>query len=312
MDPGKALFQAILDEPDDDAPRLVYADWLEENGQPERAEFIRVQIELVKPPAGGRRRARLKAREEELLKKRGDEWLKPLLPFTCDIYSDPCEFRRGFVERMDLESESFVEHAAEIFRLTPLRVGRFPDQEDYKELAACPYLARFRELDFTMSGLSDNFAPHVLITSNYLKDLEVLRLCGYDDNCHLDVPGLEALSRARYLTRLRELDLSNNWFGDEGVEALARTRRLPALEHLSLEGVGMTDRGVLALAASPLASRLQQLDLAANDIGTAGAQVLVNTPALAGLKRLDLRDNALLDPAARRALRVRFGKAVLL
>lgn len=47
----QALLRAILDTPADDAPRLIYADWLEENGQPERAEFIRVQCELARIPA---------------------------------------------------------------------------------------------------------------------------------------------------------------------------------------------------------------------------------------------------------------------
>lgn len=47
-DDGPALLRAILEAPADDAPRLVYADWLEENGQTERAEFIRTQIELVR------------------------------------------------------------------------------------------------------------------------------------------------------------------------------------------------------------------------------------------------------------------------
>src|SRR5262245_7675431 len=31
---------AILEQPDDDGPRLVYADWLEEQGQSDRAELI--------------------------------------------------------------------------------------------------------------------------------------------------------------------------------------------------------------------------------------------------------------------------------
>jgi uncharacterized protein (TIGR02996 family) len=38
------LLRTLLERPDDDAPRLVYADWLDENGEPDRAEFIRVQI----------------------------------------------------------------------------------------------------------------------------------------------------------------------------------------------------------------------------------------------------------------------------
>lgn len=32
MNDGDALLRAILAAPDDDAPRLVYADWLEERG----------------------------------------------------------------------------------------------------------------------------------------------------------------------------------------------------------------------------------------------------------------------------------------
>lgn len=43
-----ALLSSILANPADDAPRLVYADWLDENGQPDRASFIRVQCELAR------------------------------------------------------------------------------------------------------------------------------------------------------------------------------------------------------------------------------------------------------------------------
>ncbi len=39
-----ALIRRIRERPDDDAPRLVYADWLEENGEGERAEFIRLMV----------------------------------------------------------------------------------------------------------------------------------------------------------------------------------------------------------------------------------------------------------------------------
>ena len=46
QEPG--LLQAVLANPDDDATRLVYADWLEEHGQGEadraRSDFIRLQI----------------------------------------------------------------------------------------------------------------------------------------------------------------------------------------------------------------------------------------------------------------------------
>lgn len=42
------LLRAVLEDPGDDTVRLVYADWLEENGDSERAEFIRVQCELTR------------------------------------------------------------------------------------------------------------------------------------------------------------------------------------------------------------------------------------------------------------------------
>jgi uncharacterized protein (TIGR02996 family) len=38
------LLRAILTNPADDAPRLIYADWLDEHGHDRRARFIRDQI----------------------------------------------------------------------------------------------------------------------------------------------------------------------------------------------------------------------------------------------------------------------------
>ena len=48
MSDEKALLAAIWEHPHEDTPRLMYADWLQENAQPERAEFIRLQIELAR------------------------------------------------------------------------------------------------------------------------------------------------------------------------------------------------------------------------------------------------------------------------
>jgi uncharacterized protein (TIGR02996 family) len=41
-----AFLAAIHDDPENDGTRLVFADWLEEHGDP-RAEFIRVQCALA-------------------------------------------------------------------------------------------------------------------------------------------------------------------------------------------------------------------------------------------------------------------------
>lgn len=47
-DDHPALMDAVLSRPGEDTPRLVLADWLDDNGAGDRAEFIRVQIELAR------------------------------------------------------------------------------------------------------------------------------------------------------------------------------------------------------------------------------------------------------------------------
>jgi uncharacterized protein (TIGR02996 family) len=44
-DTEEMMLQAIEANRQDDASRLIYADWLEENGQVEKAEFLRLKVE---------------------------------------------------------------------------------------------------------------------------------------------------------------------------------------------------------------------------------------------------------------------------
>ncbi len=76
------LFQAILNNPDGDTPRLVYADWLEENGDPDRAELIRIGCELpgheAKDIAPGL--PELRIRHDQLIRKHREAWKVPKYP----------------------------------------------------------------------------------------------------------------------------------------------------------------------------------------------------------------------------------------
>src|SRR4051812_13666429 len=97
----RKLLDAVLADPDDDAPRLVYADWLDEHDQPERAEFIRLQIALASQPRA-KRKEELRLREKELLDRYQERWAEPVAEFKT-IYKahhsrTPYVFRRGFVE----------------------------------------------------------------------------------------------------------------------------------------------------------------------------------------------------------------------
>src|SRR5262249_29673931 len=94
MNDGDALFQAILDDPDDTALRLVYADWLEEHGDVDRAEFIRVQCQLARMDREDDGWSELYRREQALLQRHEAEWLGRLTDYTEDF---DFRFERGFV-----------------------------------------------------------------------------------------------------------------------------------------------------------------------------------------------------------------------
>ena len=72
MSAHDAFLQVIQQTPDDDAPRLVYADWLEERGDP-RGEFIRLQCRRLQLAEGDPLRPLLLRREP----KYQQEWLVP-------------------------------------------------------------------------------------------------------------------------------------------------------------------------------------------------------------------------------------------
>lgn len=86
---NEALHAAVLAAPDDDGPRLVYADWLLAHGDP-RGELISVQVELARTP-DGERRQELLAREHALWAAHGDVWRPKLEKLEIEL-------ERGFIK----------------------------------------------------------------------------------------------------------------------------------------------------------------------------------------------------------------------
>src|SRR6188768_3919841 len=130
MSDGDVILSAILAEPDEDVPRLAFADWLDEHGgesERARAEFIRVQVEMARiPPRNtvpwNRRLVELRAREKFLLTTRRDEWLAPLRREGEPLYGDDvhAEFCRGFVERVWMPAGWFVARAERLLNAAPV------------------------------------------------------------------------------------------------------------------------------------------------------------------------------------------------
>src|SRR5262249_24114539 len=94
-DRGEALLRAVADEPDSDEPRLGYADWLGDHGDPDPAGNIPRAIERSRPPPDDDRQAELAAREKELNTRHGFAWTRALPKGALFA-----PFVRGFPERV--------------------------------------------------------------------------------------------------------------------------------------------------------------------------------------------------------------------
>jgi uncharacterized protein (TIGR02996 family) len=117
----QAFLAAIAESPEDDAPRLVYADWLREQDDPAlaaRGEFIALQCRLIHEQGEARKRTKQLARA--ISREHRAAWLGAASAF-CE-----CEFTRGFVERATLSSadlgppQHYLDAVRELFRREPL------------------------------------------------------------------------------------------------------------------------------------------------------------------------------------------------
>ena len=66
MDDDRAFLSAIGGRPADGTVRLAYADWLDEHGEPAKAEFLRITARLSEVPADDPSGAALRERERDL------------------------------------------------------------------------------------------------------------------------------------------------------------------------------------------------------------------------------------------------------
>ena len=69
----QAFVQAIVEEPGDEGLRLIFADWLEERGDP-LGEYLRLRCRLARLAAGDPQRPGLEARAAALWGQHGVAW----------------------------------------------------------------------------------------------------------------------------------------------------------------------------------------------------------------------------------------------
>ena len=230
MNEEAAFLNAIFANPDDDAPRLIYADWLEERDDP-KGEFIRLQCKHANQwfqalsISGDKDCARM----EYLEKTHGASWVQqaPKLPgLNWRLW-------RGFPSWIHVQSwQALSQHLQVIFQAAPveyLTIERL-NLAGARALAKSPYLERIRVLDLAYGAIGTLGALRALLASPALAKLQTLRL--FHSN-HGDALAIE-LAKCPYLSGLKLLSLYSSEVDDAGAYALARSPYLKTVGFIEL------------------------------------------------------------------------------
>jgi uncharacterized protein (TIGR02996 family) len=274
------FLQAVLDDPDDDRVRLVYADRLEERGEAARAELIRVQCRLEKLSPRADRALELARLANDLLADHEEEWLGEWAGRLVRW-----EFRRGFLHDVTITPAAFARHGAALLHEHPVyRFSFVNDQgalvgpEAVEGIVGCPHLAAVRALDLTAGNRPSVFSR--------------------DPGSPANPAWAQALAGARHVGRLEELTFSSSVGGEQGLlsqedlRALASAEHLRSLRRLDLgddwRNTNVTAAALGLLASASFAGRLEALGLRYCPVGDDGVARLAQDRAFAGLRRLDL------------------------
>lgn len=292
-DIARGFLSDILANSDDDTPRLVFADWLQENGQEARAEFIRVQVEAAGLPHWDARRIPLTWRDIALLRQHEAAWKKGL-PKIKGVEWDG--FRRGFPAEVNFKRFTALrDNAAAVWAASPVEVALLPLPKKAEDVAGLPAIAGLRELH--LGGVVTSTGPvQALAEAPVLSTLRVLNING----CEFGADGFSRLVASPHLGRLRALQAPFNSLGNGAIDGLVSARPLSSLEELDLQGDGeagygygddpvIDARGMEALAGWPGLARLRRLTLNGHSPGREGLRALLRSPHAAGLKELRLR-----------------------
>jgi uncharacterized protein (TIGR02996 family) len=289
-----ALLRAIRDLPDEDTPRLVYADYLDDVDEHARAEFIRVQIERARTPEADPRRRELEDREHELLCEHEGAFLG-VAPGDFDGLTE-WQFDRGFVHEVAASPTFMLGAGTQLANAHPVRRWRvqsgqneFP--EDLKEAGQRGWFARLDALDlsgwYTSLGELGGFL--------YRSQFERLR--------ELDLshrPGLEALPEileaAPFRDQLKALLCGGgNQYEEDGrlgaitlAQAMGRACKLT---EFGAGGAMLTAEDVRDILIADFAHELTDFDVRANQLAPDGWDAFVG--ARCRLHELDVSNTPL-------------------
>ncbi|HJZ56215.1 MAG TPA: TIGR02996 domain-containing protein, partial [Gemmataceae bacterium] len=301
MSDREALLRAIVAAREEDTPRLAFADWLDEHGDENdrrQAEFIRVQIALVRQEAHSRAWRQAAARNKELLDLRR-QWVPPEIA-DCPLWR-VYEFERGFVGHVQLYGQAqieglpggpityrYVDFADAWFAAAPITsVALFPDGMGSRGSIAWlldhPTFRHVRRLDLTDCSFRPREVGRLADAAN-AAGLRELVLTGSG----IDSQSVRLLARRAGFTNLARLDLSRSQnVSPDSLTELLDSARFGRLTDLSLRtNPHLGDETAALVARSAVAPRLKRLVLSECSIGPVGVRALLEDDRLAALESL--------------------------
>jgi uncharacterized protein (TIGR02996 family) len=290
----EGFLRAIAEEPWDDVHRLIFADWLDEHGATERAEFIRLQCQLA-----GRERWETPEgaihREQQLRATHWAEWQRGLPAGVL--------FERGLATMVSLHPENTTARLNDAARVIDLQEISWPatsyraDVTSWAQaLVGCPALRTVTAI--RLSGpLSSDEGVEELVRSPHLGRLSRVKLPPFP--LRLTRAGLRTLLQSQLLAGPYELDLRSHTLATPGAELLACWPGLAAVSVLYLHETQLGENGIRDLFGSPHRPALTRLDLSRTEARISTGEVLAATASLASLTSLDLGNNLLRDEGAR-------------
>jgi uncharacterized protein (TIGR02996 family) len=295
--PGWEPFLAAINaDLDDDTPRLVFADWLQENGDEPRARFIRFQCAAARGGEGAKE-------ADELLAEHRARWLVGL-PKWLHEHPEGCVFRRGFITALTvlghhwLAKSPFDKHpdagAQAIRRITALEELRI--EQVWNTVVERRTLIGIRVLTLPSagSGLIESLAKSPALPS--LTELAILA----KSSDGVSQRSFRALFATDKFTQLRRFCVESVPLGTVIAVGLW-SLYFASIKELRLRHTQLGAAGAQALAQNPAAANLRVLDLPTNPLGDDGLRLLLASPRLRNLEQLDLSD-CHLTPASARTL----------
>ena len=230
----EAFLRAIYDVPEDDTPRLVYADFLEEHGDPDKAAYIRYEIEAAR--AEDSRRAELEAARQALIGHHniGGHGLWPwyedhtVRGLPVATMPTPMSLRAELLADPDAYRQSVVRHFPEWFGTTAAKLHLTPIRPERIEvLLALPFTQRVTEWDFGGHVQEVTAGPDT-------EDGGTFGLIDMVETPVITVAGVEALAGLRAARRITTLVLTHNNLDNDAARALVRSPYLANLKKLDL------------------------------------------------------------------------------